>query len=93
MRTAIRLGLVAASLAGSAALANPASAACYGAITPPPLPHAGAAVCDYPGSVKTFPLGSGYIVCWMGHAPVQVWVASNALGAPTATPMTGNLTL
>lgn len=81
MRTATRLGLAAAAIAGSAALPGTASAAygCYGAVTyPPSLPVQGAAVCyNTAFPVKVYDHGptlGGKIVCYMGYENVQVWV-------------------
>lgn len=94
MRSVLRLGLAAVSLAGSFAVAAPASAACApvsangdvnAEICAPGCTYvqttaATVAVCDNPGSITTHGTGGDLVVCWKGHAPYAVWVAAPVAG-------------
>lgn len=83
MRSIVRLGVLAAALATTAVTAPAASAACSFTVLQDPLPYVAVAVCPSSGpSVQVFPYApapGGYVVCYMGNEPVQVWIAGTPL--------------
>ena len=83
MRNVLRLGLAAAAIGTAVVTPQSASAACSFTVLQDPVPYTAFAVCPSEGSVRVFPYApapGGYVVCYMGNEPVQVWVAGTPLG-------------